>query len=429
MDSPYGGGHGGRQTHREKHCDPAFSMPGNSISGKDIPMSRTSRRRIAQVLLTFTLATTVAAGGSAIAYADQDSPDTKRVDYQGYTFDVPKSWPVLDLAQEPTTCVRFDRHAVYLGTPSAAQDCPSKIVGKTEAFLVEPADTSEAALSTENATAREISATAPRIKVTATYDTDRAAVRAILSGAALPDPRSAAPQRSALSENQDLRTTAATPNTTNYIGKGFDACAAPNSNTMNAWRNNSPYRSVGIYIGGAERGCSQPNLTAGWVQQQAAAGWHFMPLYVGVQAPRITSPQTQGSAAADDAINQASALGLGPGSLLYYDMEAYGTSLRPKVLQFLSAWTTQLHARGYKSAVYSSSDSGIKDLANNVGGGYALPDVIFSALWNNVANTADPAVAPNLWANHQRVHQYTGNITESYGGVSINIDRDYLDVV
>ncbi|MEV7997146.1 peptidoglycan-binding protein, partial [Streptomyces sp. NPDC086077] len=32
------------------------------------------------------------------------------------------------------------------------------------------------------------------------------------------------------------------------------------------------------------------------------------------------------------------------------------------------------------------------------------------------------------WSGHQRIHQYAGEVTESYGGYSINIDRDYLDV-
>jgi hypothetical protein len=32
-----------------------------------------------------------------------------------------------------------------------------------------------------------------------------------------------------------------------------------------------------------------------------------------------------------------------------------------------------------------------------------------------------------MWANHQRVHQYTGGHNESYGGVTINIDSNAVD--
>ena len=52
---------------------------------------------------------------------------------------------------------------------------------------------------------------------------------------------------------------------------------------MRAWRAHSRYRAIGIYIGGRDRACAQPNLTARWLRQQARAGWHFFPIYVGVQ--------------------------------------------------------------------------------------------------------------------------------------------------
>ena len=69
-----------------------------------------------------------------------------------------------------------------------------------------------------------------------------------------------------------------------YTGQGFDACTAPSAAVMKTWLRLSPYRAVGIYLGGADRACAQPNLTAGWVRLQQAAGWHFMPIYVGPQA-------------------------------------------------------------------------------------------------------------------------------------------------
>src|SRR6202041_2877790 len=73
------------------------------------------------------------------------------------------------------------------------------------------------------------------------------------------------------------------PGPTDFTGKGFDACTAPSAATMATWLQRSPYRAVGIYIGGSDRACAQPNLTASWVSQQQSAGWHFMPIYVGPQ--------------------------------------------------------------------------------------------------------------------------------------------------
>src|SRR5207237_994208 len=76
-----------------------------------------------------------------------------------------------------------------------------------------------------------------------------------------------------------------------------------------------------------------------------------------------------------------------------------------------------------------SSDSGISDLASNyVNTTGARPDVIYDALWNGLADTNDGNVPAGDWANHQRVHQFSGNINERHGGYKINIDQDYLDV-
>lgn len=68
------------------------------------------------------------------------------VRYQGLELTVPASWPVHDLAAAPTTCVRFDVNAVYLGAPSPAMECPAQLIGRADAVLVEagPVPTGEA---------------------------------------------------------------------------------------------------------------------------------------------------------------------------------------------------------------------------------------------------------------------------------------------
>ena len=57
-----------------------------------------------------------------------------------------------------------------------------------------------------------------------------------------------------------------------------------------------------------------------------------------------------------------------------------------------------------------------------------MPDVIYDALWNGAANTLDPILTSTEWAGHHRVHQYQGGQNVTYGGATINIDQDYLDV-
>ena len=57
-----------------------------------------------------------------------------------------------------------------------------------------------------------------------------------------------------------------------------------------------------------------------------------------------------------------------------------------------------------------------------------MPDVIYDALWNGAANTSDPILPSAEWAGHQRIHQYLGGQNVTYGGVTVNIDQDFLDV-
>ncbi len=377
----------------------------------------------------------------AAAEASAAAPGTlKSVTYLGYRFAVPASWPVIRTSAASATCVRFDRHAIYLGDPGRDQDCPPGLLGTTEAVLVQPAaGPVSRASAAEDQAARRITVVSRGIEVTATYNANRALVARILASAALPLPSgpgtesATSPGGTANAARQLLAPAAAATTlpagATSYTGEGFDACAAPSSGYMSAWKKSSPYGAVGIYIGGAERACAQPNLTASWVSQQAAAGWRFVPIYVGPQAEygQLTSPASQGVAAAEDAVTQAAALGFGPGSPVYYDMEAYPAKQEGNALAFLSAWTTQLHAEGYKSAVYSSSSSGVADLVANFTK-YAMPDVIWDALWNGQANTTDPVIPAADWANNQRAHQFTGGTDKTYGGDTIDVDQDYLDV-
>ena len=57
----------------------------------------------------------------------------------------------------------------------------------------------------------------------------------------------------------------------------------------------SPYRAVGIYIGGINRACAQAHLTAAWIAAIQRQGWHYFPLYVGLQASCVRAAGTPSS--------------------------------------------------------------------------------------------------------------------------------------
>jgi Domain of unknown function (DUF1906) len=389
------------------------------------------------------------------------APAAKTVTFQGYRLVVPASWPVYRLASAPTTCVRFDRHAVYLGRPSPQQSCSGRAAGRTEAILVQPLGahatqvlpaTSAAGTAGTGAEAQIVD-TAHRVLVTATWNRQPAVVRRALRVASLSTavsdavrlrPRSAVAAAGArmhafARSRTTAPTTPATPSGPGeiYTGLGFDACSTPSATTMSDW-GASPYRAIGIYIGGANMACSQPNLSATWLSEESVAGWHMIPIYVGLQSPSNScgcagispaSASAQGTAAAQDAVVDAQAVGMGGGNPLYFDMEAYNrtSTNTAAVLAFLEAWTTELHASGYLSGVYSSDASGISDLVAEDGTGYVEPDELWIANWNNQQTTADSDVPATEWAAHQRLHQYRGAHNETYGGAKINIDGDYLD--
>ena len=190
--------------------------------------------------------------------------------YRGYTFTVPRTWRVIRLAAHPRSCVRFDRHVLYLGTPGRNQDCPSTLIGTTEALLVQPAAAHAAAAAAMYPVDRLITVTAARIKVTATYSTHRALVDRVLAGASLRVPARgtrravAAPDVLGRTPARKASARATVPaGATDFTGKGFDACTAPSAATMATWPRLSPYRAVGVYIGGSDRACAQPASARG----------------------------------------------------------------------------------------------------------------------------------------------------------------------
>jgi Domain of unknown function (DUF1906) len=478
--------------------------------------ARRQSRALAAGLVCAGVAVSAGAGASpasaGTAAAASRPAGLKQLAYRGYTFEIPTSWAVIREAQHPDSCVRFDEHVVYLGSPGSNQSCPSWLFGTTEALVIEPGPASAARTSVENPISREITVTAPRISITATFDANPNVLYKVLSAAGLPAPQIQPPNPALLdvaegktapvitsaalaaeeaastapsgrpapsgetsspvppspapsapapsapapsgpapsgaaasgSAQPDSASAGLTPaaavavpspalpaRVANFHGVGFDSCAAPSSAAMAAWKKNSPYGAVGIYIGGSDRACDQGNLTADWVRREAAAGWRFFPMYAGPQAAfgELKTPARQGTRAAADAVAQAQKLGFGPRTPLYYDMESYPAKTTGVALKFLSAWTTALHRMGYLSGVYSSSSSGVADLAQQYSKKrYVMPDTIFDALWNGSANVRDNVYGGKSWPFNHRMHQFSGNDTQTFGGFKIDVDKDFLDI-
>jgi len=378
------------------------------------------------------------------------------VEYRGLRVPVPAGWQVHRLDADPARCVRYDRHAVYLGRPGPQQDCPARIVGRTEAVHIEPAGHGRgsrtvvradrlAALTIAPNAGHETRLTLPEagVMITGVYGRDPGRLQRMLRAARLSAEWTAAPRASLASSRPDVRREAPDEATAPGAGldrpwvrgKGFDTCTAPSLATMEAWR--PSFKVTNIYIGGAARGCAQPNLTASWVTRVRAMGYRVTPTYVGLQAPCGTRPQRftaknaakQGAKAAVDAARNARGLGIPEGEPIYYDMEAYNSrkkACRAAVLRFVDRWVKRLGAEGYVPCLYSSAKSGIRDVGRATG--ISKPAAVWFANWNGRASVRDdPYLPDHWWSPHRRIKQYRGGHKERHGGVTLNIDSNIAD--
>ena len=494
---------------------PAFAMdhgPGKS-AGKAAPAKQGTGKSVTKAKTAAKTSAAKPAKAKAKAKPGKTvAAATKTAVFAGYELDVPSSWPVYRLDLNPRTCVRYDVHAVYLGTPGPDMNCPAGLVGRTEAVSIVPGSGATAGagkgsaslpagtggtavrqLSAVGATIRQVAvqneldvtlgAGGSRTTVSATYGTDPAVMRQVLSTlrrapAGTPDSpqwvaaqppagnmaRSAAMREAAVTPAMVTAAQAAasptyknwrgvpkkwpveivaptptptptpTPVASTVVG-GFDTCSAPSLSNMKTFR--SHYKAAGIYIGGANSACAYGNLSASWIQSAAAMGYGMLPTYVGRQAPcwngtgaLITASQAlaQGNNAGADAVADAKSFGLAKGSPIYYDMEAYSGSASCKnaVLAFLGGWDRRVVAGGYVTAVYSSQASGIVDMqaaAVAKTASFTPPDAVWIAHWDGQATLTDGTLT---WPPSERAKQYTGNVNMTISGVTLNIDKDIV---
>jgi hypothetical protein len=226
--------------------------------------------------------------------------------------------------------------------------------------------------------------------------------------------------------------------------QAFDYCGIPSLATMQNWWNNSPYRTFNIYLGGSARasGCNFSALTNSWLSSIDKMGWTLILTWVGPQSPcsgyipKFSSdPNTayqQGRSEADQAVTQARNLGFLKDLLIYNDIEYYkddGTC-GSAVKAYVSGWVSRLHEHGVKAGAYSiSCTSKMAEWASIAN----VPDQVWMAYYNkdgfdsNVSVFGIPCLSDSLWPNHQRMHQYAGDFSDTWGGKTISIDSSVLD--
>ncbi|MFI9425530.1 glycoside hydrolase domain-containing protein [Streptomyces achromogenes] len=224
-----------------------------------------------------------------------------------------------------------------------------------------------------------------------------------------------------------------------FTGRAFDTCTAPSLSAMKAWHTGY-YGAAAVYVGGKNRGCAQPNLTASWVKSVNSLGWKLIPIYVGAQPPCQTgsSPEklsaataaSLGARDAADAVAKASALRMKAGSPIYLDMEAYDVqnkACNDAVLTYVRSFTKTLRAKTYRGGYYGFTSSSAKAVAT-AADKKDLPGNLWYALYDKKdTTTADWPWGAGQFTPHSRGHQYLVNSKETRGGVTLTVDRNSWD--
>jgi photosystem II stability/assembly factor-like uncharacterized protein len=224
--------------------------------------------------------------------------------------------------------------------------------------------------------------------------------------------------------------------------QGFDRGRLPSVEQMQTWWDNSPYWVFNLYLGGASLYYKNEPLDAAWVYQAAQQGWSFILTWVGPQAPctsysnRISINPTvafaQGGYEAEQAVLAARNLGFLGEKSIYYDMESYAgasDSCRLAVKEFLRGWTERLHSYDVRSGAYGSACYYMPDWATIS----TPPDDVWIAHWIRNYYDANMTVWNTvcldnaLWPNQQRMRQYAGDHTETWGGIALTIDSNVID--
>ena len=220
----------------------------------------------------------------------------------------------------------------------------------------------------------------------------------------------------------------------------------------------SPFLAVGIYISGDSRGCRhQPNLTPKWVATQLRKGWRLLPITLGPQAschpsfPRYDDDESiRRSPASTDRYPPARRQAHGrrprprsrpPGARHRRGQHAL---VRPRGLRrhqhrtaasrrsrFLSAWTDEaarprLRLRRLLQRRVRHQDARRRPRRPARRVHPPRPD-LDRPLGRQGQHQTD-YIRDDGWLPGGRMKQYQGGHNETWGGVTINIDRNWLDL-
>jgi hypothetical protein len=229
-----------------------------------------------------------------------------------------------------------------------------------------------------------------------------------------------------------------------HNAEGFDTCASVTSSTLDAWWSGTPWFIYGTYLGGSggqQVGCVA--MSTATIQHAASTGWGLEPFWYGRQMPssctglsfnntislNTSTAYSQGIAEANAAETAAQAFQYGTLDVIFYDLEAVGTSSTciAASKSFINGWSYQLQVNSpYYGSLYGSTcSSQLSSFSTITYPPYSIAPRDTSHSPNGVYGLL--CLADSLWNNHHRVHQLAAQQHKTYGGVTLWIDEDCAD--
>ncbi|HKT22018.1 MAG TPA: glycoside hydrolase domain-containing protein [Nitrososphaerales archaeon] len=230
------------------------------------------------------------------------------------------------------------------------------------------------------------------------------------------------------------------------MAEGFDTCQFVNSTILQAWWTGTPWYVYGTYLGGDNgaapgRGCVA--MSSSTITFAISEGWALEPFWYGPQMPAsctglsfpylisldTSTAYDEGVAQAQAANSAAASFGYGTFDVIYYDMEATGSSSSclDAAHAFVNGWDWELSAyTPYWGGLYGSTCS------SQLSSFATIPNVPYAIAPRDVNH--DPTGVYGLsclpdrrWANEQRIHQLSAYDPLTYGGYPLTVDEDCTD--
>jgi hypothetical protein len=217
-------------------------------------------------------------------------------------------------------------------------------------------------------------------------------------------------------------------------GEGVGSCGFTTSSAYDFWHN-TPYYNMELYMGGDEAACP---VSSSFESTTRGYGWHFMPLWVGPQAPctsfgnvfstNTSTAYSQGMSQENSMANAMRAWGMSAtGAPVIYDLEGYNTSDGTCVnaaKSFIAGWDHDARISPTQvPGVYGSTCG--SDLTAFASLGSDVPSFIDGADYDGNKNTTAMLCVPSGdWVYSQRLKQYQGDHYETWNGVTVSVDSD-----